>query len=247
MIGDQLTSLEAPFYNSKNSKPNGSASPFGDAQLDDTKLHSAAMALCSRWNVQRVSVGQSDSNALGDFSKQGTPAPSDAGNLVLTAASVRYTEEDLQTMTSSAWFVLSDSSQSSQTNRPMRSVKITSIHTAGATCSNNTPFASIFFVVESAFIGTSSSVGRTRQSITSCLGLSLRFFFERVWVTQGLLCIPPGVALDKTSSIRGRKFRMGRLTSFPIYPYQVWYWQGPRRAQTHLILSRKTQALAQGE
>ena len=40
MIGDQLTYLEAPFYNSNFSKPNGSASPFGETQLDDTKLRS---------------------------------------------------------------------------------------------------------------------------------------------------------------------------------------------------------------
>ena len=34
VIGNQLTYLEARFYNSNCSKPNGSASPFGDAQLD---------------------------------------------------------------------------------------------------------------------------------------------------------------------------------------------------------------------
>ena len=75
--------------------------------------------------------------------------------------------------------------------------------------------------IGSAFIGTNSSVGRTRQSKTSCLGLSSRFLFERVWVTQGLPCILLGVALDKTPSISGKKFRMGRLTSSPIHPYQV--------------------------
>ena len=41
MIGDSLTYLEAPFYNSKCFIPNGSASPFGGAQLDDTKPRSA--------------------------------------------------------------------------------------------------------------------------------------------------------------------------------------------------------------
>ena len=138
-------------------------------------------------------------------------------------------------------------SQLSRTRRPIRSVKITSIHTAGATCSNYTPFASIFFVVRSTFIDTSSSVGRTKQSKTSYLELSSRFLFERVWVTQELLCIPSKVILDKTPNISGRKFRMGCLTSSLIYPYQVWYWRGPRKAQPHLISSKKTQALAQRE
>ena len=35
------------------------------------------------------------------------------------------------------------------------------------------------------------------------LRLSSRFFFERISVTQGFLCISPGVALDKTPSTRG--------------------------------------------
>ena len=39
---------------------------------------------------------------------------------------------------------------------------------------------------------------------------------QRVWVTQGLVCIPPGVALDKTPS--GRKFTIGRLTSSILNP-----------------------------
>ena len=32
-------------------------------------------------------------------------------------------------------------------------------------------------------------------------------------MTQGLLCIPPGVALDKTPSTSKWKFTIGRLTS----------------------------------
>ena len=71
--------------------------------MDDIELRSVATALRFRRNVQRASVGQSNSDALGDSSEQGTPAPSDAGNLVPIAAFVRYTEEDLRTMTSSAW------------------------------------------------------------------------------------------------------------------------------------------------
>ena len=37
MIGDQRTYLEAPFYNSKSSKLNGSASPFGRSSYLSTK------------------------------------------------------------------------------------------------------------------------------------------------------------------------------------------------------------------
>ena len=39
-------------------------------------------------------------------------------------------------------------------------------------------------------------------------------------MTQGLPCISPGVALGKTPSTNGRKFKIGRLTSSPIHPYQ---------------------------
>ena len=95
--------------------------------------------------------------------------------------------------------------------RPTRSVRIISI-------------LPVFFVPQverSAFIDSSSSVKKTRLSKTSCLELSSRFLFERVWVTQRLPCIPPGVALDKTPSIRRGKFRMGHLTSSLIHPYQV--------------------------
>ena len=35
---DQVWYERPPFYNSNFSKPNESASPFGEAQLDDTKL-----------------------------------------------------------------------------------------------------------------------------------------------------------------------------------------------------------------
>ena len=97
----QLTTWGA-LYNSKSSKPNGSASSFDEAQLDDIKLRFAATALRSCQNVQRTSVGQSDSNTLGDSSKQGTSTPGNIENLVLTVAFVRYNKEDLWTMTSSA-------------------------------------------------------------------------------------------------------------------------------------------------
>ena len=70
------------------------------------------------------------------------------------------------------------------------------------------------FVMGSAFINTSTSVKRTRpKEWLLCLGLSSRFLFKRVWVTQGLPCISPGVALDKTPSTSKWKFTIGRLTS----------------------------------
>ena len=68
MIVHQLTTQGA-LYNSKSIKLNGSASSFGEAQLEDTEFCSAAKALRSCRNVQRVSVGQGDSDALGDFFK----------------------------------------------------------------------------------------------------------------------------------------------------------------------------------
>ena len=37
---DQIWYEQSPFYNSNFSKPNKSVSPFGEAQLDNTKLHS---------------------------------------------------------------------------------------------------------------------------------------------------------------------------------------------------------------
>ena len=107
MIDDQLTYLEAPFYNSNCSKPNESASPFRKAQLDDTKPHSAVTKLCNDGNglllLQKrpatLPFGHSNSDALRDSSNQRTPAPSDAGSPVPTTASAKYTEEDFQIMT----------------------------------------------------------------------------------------------------------------------------------------------------
>ena len=45
------------------------------------------------------------------------------------------------------------------------------------------------------------------------LWAEFKLFFERVKVTQWLLDIPPGVALDKTPSISKWKFTIERLTS----------------------------------
>ena len=107
MIVDQLAYLKAPFYNSNCSKPNGSASPFGEAQLDNTKPCSAVTKLCNNGNGLLLSqkrpatlpFGHSNSDALRDSSNQRTPAPSNAGSPVPTTASAKYTEKDFQTMT----------------------------------------------------------------------------------------------------------------------------------------------------
>ena len=76
VIGDQLTYLEARFYNSNCSKPNGSASPFGEAQLNDNRLHSTEMARSSRSrrNVPPSTVGPSEPEQ-----PVGTPATSGVG------------------------------------------------------------------------------------------------------------------------------------------------------------------------
>ena len=163
-----------------------------------------------------------------------------------TPASAKYTKEDfLNNDKVLHRFVLPGWSQSSQTcrlpRRPLRSIKITSIHTVSTTDFNRTLFAASFL-----FVGTSTSIRKTRQPKIPCLGLSSRLFFKRVWVIQRLPCIPSGVALDKTLSTSGRKFKIRRLTSSSIHLYQVWYWQGSRRVRPHSIFLRRTQALGQG-
>ena len=65
MIGDQLTYLEAPFYNSNFSIPNRSASPFGEAQLDCAKLRSDITQL----SPLPRSAGHKNPDALGDSFK----------------------------------------------------------------------------------------------------------------------------------------------------------------------------------
>ena len=124
--------------------------------------------------------------------------------------------------------------------RPSRSVRIILIPLA--LLASTIPRLRLYsFMVESAFVGIITSI-KARQWLF-CLRLSSRLFLERVWGTQGLPCIPPRVALDKTpSTSSGRKFRMERPPSSSIHLYQVWYGRGPRRVQPHLILLRKTSA-----
>ena len=78
MISDQLTSLKAaPFTILITSKPNRSASLFGEAQLDNNRLHSAEMAQgsCSRKNVPPSTVSSYEPEQ--PVSPEETPALSD--------------------------------------------------------------------------------------------------------------------------------------------------------------------------
>ena len=123
---DQVWYKQPLFYNSNFSIPNGSASPFGEAQLDDTKLRSAAMAPGS----------SSRRNALPRSRLVPTPAPA------------KYTEEDLRTMTSSAW--IHSSRLKPVVPNPQATEKALEkckdhIDTVGVIGSNHTPFAALFF------------------------------------------------------------------------------------------------------
>ena len=76
--------------------------------------------------------------------------------------------------------------------RPSRSAKIMSIPPAPL-APTTPPLRLHSFVVGSVFVGTSISVGKTRQSKIPCLSLSSELFFKGVLVTQGLLQIFFGV------------------------------------------------------
>ena len=142
-------------------------------------------------------------------------------------------------------FILPGSSQSSQTQRPSRSAKIISLPPLPL-APTAPPLRLYSFVIGSAFVSTSTSVGRTRQSKLPCLGSSSKLSFKGVLVTQELLWRISGVELSKILSTSGRKFKIGRLTLSPIHLHQVWYWRGSRRVPPHSILLRRTQALGQG-
>ena len=62
VIRDQLTSLEALFYNFNCSKRNGSASPFGEAQLNNNRLCFIKMARGLHFwrNVLQSTIGPSE-------------------------------------------------------------------------------------------------------------------------------------------------------------------------------------------
>ena len=80
--------LYAPFYNSNCSIPNGSASPFGEAQLNDNKLRSSEMARGSRFqkNVPPSTVSPSETEQ--SVSPKETPATSGVGPLDASAPNI---------------------------------------------------------------------------------------------------------------------------------------------------------------
>ena len=73
------------------------------------------------------------------------------------------------------------------------------------------------FMIRSAFVSISINV-TTRWLKLLCLGLSLKLFFKRVWVTQRLLCISPRVILYKTPRTSKKKFAIGRFISSILNP-----------------------------
>ena len=86
VIVDQLIYLKARFYNSNCSNPNGSASPFEEDLLDDTKLYFAAIAPSSRRNALPCLARHNNLDKFG-YLKERTPA------------STKYIKEDFRTMT----------------------------------------------------------------------------------------------------------------------------------------------------
>ena len=106
--------------------------------------------------------------------------------LVPTLALTKYTEEDLRTMTSSAWIY-------SSRLKPV-------VPNAQAT---KKALKKLLFL-------------RVKDPLP---WVEFKVSLQRVWVTQGLVYIPPGVALDKTPS--GRKFTIGRLTSSILNPLSL--------------------------
>ena len=84
--------------------------------------------------------------------------------------------------------------------------------TAGTTGINRTPFAASFLRNRISFCWHLHK--RRNQAIKDPLPwVEFKAFLERVWVTQELLYIPSGVALDKTLSTSGKKWSIGRPTS----------------------------------
>ena len=88
--------------------------------------------------------------------------------------------------------------------------------TASATGTDRILFTASFLVIGSTFDGINGHVEAKKWLF--CLGLSSRLSFEGVRVTQGLLCTPPGVVLDKTPKTSKRKFAIGRLTLSILNP-----------------------------
>ena len=117
-----------PFYNSKSSKPNESASPFGEAQFQALQRWHHALALAkTSYHIQAQR-----------FRWAWRPRRKNSGFRQVHRGRLSDNDKVLH------GFVLPGSNQLSRTRRPTRSVKITLIYTASATCSNHTPVATLF-------------------------------------------------------------------------------------------------------
>ena len=253
-----------PFYNSNCSKPNGSASPFGEAQLDDTKLRSAAMAVGSRAqrNALPRSAGHSNLDELGDSSEQRThagplddpavPAPTPARKTFRQWQRSAWTQSSK--LKPFAWNPATEK-DSWRLGSPI-SIMGSRIWSATTSASSvrtislpPVPLAPTVprlqlrsFVTGSAFVGTSTSCG-TRLPKVPCLGLNSMLSSERVSETPGHLWIPSGIELGETPSISRRKFKIGRfISTLAIHLYWVGSWRGSRRVRSHSILPRWAQA-----
>ena len=193
------------FYNSNCSKPNGSASPFGEAQLDNTKLRSAAMApgSCSRRNAPpRSRLGTAIQMLLGTPPNKGLPHRA--------MHEVQFPPQLPPSTPRDDDKFCMDSFLQAQASRPKP---------AGQR------------EVEDHFDTYGRRHGLQPHPVCSfvpswpkewlpSLGLSSRFFFERILVTQGFLCISPGIALDKTPSTK-RSLQLG-VSPWVSSIYRVW-------------------------
>ena len=186
------------FYNSNCFKPNGLASPFEKAQLEQFQTlqqwHQAlALAKTLRhalvwtqqfrcfWGLLRIRDSRTEQCIMSSF------------YLSFHQVHQKRTSDNdkvLYRFLPSIW------SQLPWTCRPpkrlLRSARIMVILPAPL-APITPPLRLHFFVVGSAFVGISINVGRTRQSKIFCLELSSKLSFKGVLVTQGLLWILFGV------------------------------------------------------
>ena len=121
---------------------------------------------------------------------------------VATRTPTKYTKEDLRTMTSSAW--IHSSRLKPVIPNPQATKKAFEkckdhVDTNSAFDTNCILFVALFLHVEDPLPW-----------------VEFKISLQRVWMAQGLVCIPPGVALDKIPS--GKKFTIGRLTTSILNP-----------------------------
>ena len=173
------------FYISKSSKPNGSASPFGEAQFQAPQQRQWAFAKTPRHAPPGTAIQMlleiplnegphpkrcMKSSPQRSFRQvhQGRPSDNDkfCMDLFLQAQASRPKPAGQREVWESLWYI-----------RPALSAP-------------TIPRLQLsFFVVGSAFVGTSSSVGRTRQSKIPCFGKNPTpfDFFEKdvsLWLEQ---------------------------------------------------------------